>query len=357
MLLSDSLSAVDLRRRSLLAAGAALPAAAIARTAHRMPLLAAWAVRGDDGVLDYAAGAIDGPPVSLPARAHAVLPALQARSFYVVARRPGEYLMRADARSGRVLGQHDADDAFSFAGHAIVDRRRACVLATEIDALEGSGRIGVYDAATLRSIEQWPSHGIGSHELLQIDGDRIAVANGGIVSLPETGRVKRNVGAIESSLVMIDARDGKLLHSFSLPDSHASIRHLALARRGALGVALQIEGTYEQPLLAILRGQALTFAETAPLALKGYGGAIAGCADRFAVTCTRADGVAVWSDEGAWIGFVPMRKPSGIAVEADRACWVSNEFGEIARIDAVDLTMQVVVQSARQWDNHLAGIG
>lgn len=345
-------------RRDLLFTAVALPFAASARTTPNASLrpLSAWAERDHNDVLAYFAGRVDGAAIALPARAHAVVrdPA-HRNACFIVARRPGGYLLRVDLTRGAGLARYDADDSCCFAGHAIVDQVRGRVLATEIDTLTGAGHIGVYDATTLRLLALWPSHGIGPHELLTFDRGTIAVANGGIITLPETGRIKRNLDTMAPSLALLDARDGQLQTLFTLPESRASIRHLALASDGTLGVALQIESEREMPLLATVRNGTLRFAEWPARPLVRYGAGVAACGDWFAVPCTRADGVAVWASDGAFIGFVPMRRPSGIVHDARGTGWlVSNEFGEIVRIDARSLQSSLVARSSRLWDNHLS---
>lgn len=347
-------------RRRLVLAAAALPALVRARPSElALQLLSAWAERDKTDVLTYFAGRVDGAAVPLPARAHAVLPdPTSTNACFVVARRPGEYLLRVDLARNRVSAQHEVDDAYCFAGHAIVDRARGRVLATEIDTLTGGGRIGVYDAATLRPLAVYSSHGVGPHELLMLGRNTLAVANGGIVELPETGRSKRNLDVMTPSLVLIDAHDGTLRSQFALSEPRASIRHLALARDGTLGMALQTEGAQEMPLLAILRNGSLSLAERPPQPLARYGAGISTCGNRFAVTCTRGNIVAVWGSDGGFVGVVSMQRPSGIAPDSRQAGWlVSNELGEIVRIDAERLQSRVVAHASRLWDNHLCGTG
>lgn len=74
------------------------------------------------------------------------------------------------------------------------------------DALNGAGRIGAYDAGTLRPLSVSSSHGVGPCELLILEGGIVAVANGGIIELPETGRSKRSMNALMPPLALIDAR-------------------------------------------------------------------------------------------------------------------------------------------------------
>jgi hypothetical protein len=343
---------------SLIAAGAAaavLPAGA----ARPVPVLSAWA-EDEAGRRRYFAGRIGGPSIALPARGHALLARpRRADVAYVCARRPGAYLLRFNPATGRLLDRVDVDDDRRFEGHAVIDAARNRLLTSESELEHGAGRIGIYDADTLARLGEWSTHGIGPHELIWLERDVLAVANGGILTLPETGRLKRNLDSMEPSLALLDARDGRLLSAFTLPDRKLSIRHLARAADGTLGIAMQHEADGAAPLLALLRDGRLRIAHTgAALAqrLDGYAASIAACGDRFALACTRGDVVAVWDTAGRHCGVVPMRKPAGIAGLGNE--WLaSNEFGELVRIRADDLSVIARSQtSERRWDNHLAMI-
>jgi uncharacterized protein len=333
---------------------AALPAAA--RAATPAWVLSGWA-EGEGAGRRYFAGraAPSAPAVALPARAHAVIghPRL-ARVAYVCARRPGEFLVRFDPASGAVHAQAEADDLHRFEGHCVVDAPRNRVLATQSELEEGGGRIGLYDAVSLQPLGEWPTHGIGPHELLWLAHDTLAVANGGILTLPETGRIKRNLDAMEPSLVLLDAADGRKLAQFELAERKLSIRHLALAADGVLGAALQYEGAGDAPVLALQRNGRLSTPPPLPQA-RGYGAAIAACQDRFAVTCTRGDRVVVWDSSGRYCGEAEIPKPAGI-VTLGAAWLVSNERGELWNLDAERLRAERQSTTPRRvWDNHLSG--
>jgi hypothetical protein len=260
--------------------------------------------------------------------------------------------MRFDPATGEVLAQAQADELFRFEGHAVVDAARNRVFATQSELEEGQGRVGLYDAETLQPLGEWPTHGIGPHELRWLGPDVLAVANGGILTLPETGRIKRNLDTMEPSLVLLAARDGRKLAQFTLPDRKLSIRHLAVAADGTLGAALQYEGNGAAPVLATFRNGQLRTAEVISHA-KSYGAAVAACGERFAVTCTRGDCVAVWDSRGRYCGEVAIAKPAGIAATED-AWLVSNELGELWRIDAGHLSAERLLRiRGRAWDNHL----
>lgn len=359
------------RRRGLATAAAALlsaplwPAVCCGATLRydtysSAQLLSAWAERDAGGSLQHRAGYAAAPGVALPQRAHGIArDPLHADAAYVAARRPGTYLWRIHARSGALLAAAEQDAEYRYEGHVAVDAVRGRVYATESHVIEPEGCIGVYDAVTLQRLSTWRSGGIGPHELLQIAPDVLAVANGGILTLPETGRVKRNLDSMQPRLALIDLRDGCVMRSFALPQQHAGIRHLAWSGDGTLGIALQLEEQLALPLLATLRGDVLQSARPqrdGEEAAVRYGAAVAACGDRFAITCPQNDRVQVWDSAGAAVGSVPMPKPSGITAR-DGAFVVSSETGIVLRIDAPTLRAEVdeeLSRAARMWDNHLA---
>src|SRR5438552_1061500 len=76
------------------------------------------------------------------------------------------------------------------AAHGAFSADGSLLYATENDNLTGSGLIGIYDAtAGYRRLGEMSSRGIGPHDLaLMPDGMTLAVANGGLRTLPESGR-------------------------------------------------------------------------------------------------------------------------------------------------------------------------
>jgi len=260
-----------------------------------------------------------------------------------VARRPGDWLVRWTPQ-GQALSWQWIEPLRAFNGHALCapDGRR--IYTSETDLETGAGLIGVRDARTLRKLDEWPTHGMDPHELLWLPDSaqkpQLVVANGGIPTLPETGRLKIQLDRMDSSLVQIDANTGTLTAQWRLNDQRLSLRHIAWhpsrsKPQPLLGMALQAEHDDAErkqtaPLLALWRpGQAIQLASNPPLA--GYGGDIAPTTQGFAVSAPKANGVALWqlrdtstpdapamwsrlhaldqacalcgSEEGLWVGF------------------------------------------------------
>jgi hypothetical protein len=333
------------RRRAMAALGLSLavartaPTRAAARSAPgELHLAAAWESAGQHriGLLALKAG---GPvrelmAIDVPTRAHGVWVDHAVR-LVAVARRPGDWLLRwAGPGSAPQWRWIEPDRAFNGHVLASVDGQRLYTTETDLDT--GAGLIGVRDARTLAKLDEWPSHGLDPHQLLwdRIEPGHLVVANGDVATSPETGRVKHGLARMDSSLVRLDARTGRLAGQWRLGDARLSLRHLAWSSDGAcLGIALQAEHDdaavrANAPVLAVFDGRALTSVE-APRSLAGYGGDIAASTSGFAVSCPRAHGVAHFSTHPsaqsspsvAWHGFTPLPEACALAACDGSQLW------------------------------------
>ncbi|QTD46357.1 DUF1513 domain-containing protein [Ottowia testudinis] len=329
-------------RRHLLCAGllAALPASARATPIAPMPLAATWAAADGSyhaGILSLSNSELVGQStrgqrpqntIELPTRAHAVLPAAD-RSLIVVARRPGDWLLRWRPGSSAEPEWVWAGADRSFNGHAIFSADGARLFTTETDAATGAGLIGVRDARSLRLLAEWPTHGIDPHELLLDAGGQLIVANGGVPTQPETGRARRDMSRMDSSLVRLHATTGQRLAQWRLLDTRLSLRHLArmtVAGKPHIGIALQAEHDdpaqrAAAPVLALLDGQQLRTCAAPPLA--GYGGSIVAWQGQWVVSCPRVHGVARFDAGGRWLGQLALTEACALAVApTDETLWV-----------------------------------
>jgi hypothetical protein len=108
-----------------------------------------------------------------------------------------------------------------------------------------------------RATRSFRTHGIGPHELLwSTDGRTIAIANGGILINPDSGRAPLNIESMQPSLALIDAADGSLRRQVQLPAElhQLSIRHLAALSGRRLAFGMQYQGPLEDdvPLVGLL---------------------------------------------------------------------------------------------------------
>lgn len=325
------------RRHALagLGAWAVAPGTFAKTTGASVQLAAAWEQRGSFhlGLLTVREGA--GQPLTVrdalevPTRAHG-LAVLPGGTVVATSRRPGDWLVRwqpASRAQPQWLWQRGER---SFNGHVLASADGRCLYTTETDLETGASWIAVRDARTLEQTAAWPTHGIDAHELVWEGAGSLIVANGGVPTAPETGRAKRALDRMDSSLVRLDARTGALRGQWRLPDPRLSLRHLARSPDGkTLGIALQAEhddaaSKHAAPVLALFDGQALRTVPAptptpAPLtqSLHGYGGSIAATPTGWAVSCPRAHGIATFSLQGEWLGLVPLPAACPLAVQSD----------------------------------------
>jgi len=354
--------------------------AAATATAPPQQLAAAWeAARGYQvGVLAYHGAALQvSAALDVPTRAHGVW-AERGGSLLAVARRPGDWLLRwRPANEGESQGEAIAwawaEPDRAFNGHVIASPDGKTLYTTETNLESGRGLIGVRNAATLEKSGEWITHGMDPHELLLDDDGSLVVANGGIPALPETGRLKLHMERMDASLVRLDTRSGALLGQWRLADRRLSLRHMAWgepvtgARPGQrqLGIALQAEhddptAKAAAPVLAVFDGQRLqTLAPEAGQALAGYGGDIAHAAGGFAVSCPRANGVALWRADGRWAGFLPLQEACALAAAAppggETSLWAAGRMAALTR-DSRGAMRSSALQDLR-LDNHWAPLG
>ncbi len=250
-------------------------------------LAAAWQ-QGDGG---YRIGLLEAQPGSgtalralhaleIPTRAHGLCP-LPDGSIVAASRRPGDWLLRWWPGTAREPVWQWSDGQRSFNGHVIASPDARLLLSTETEAETGRSLVVLRDAASLEMRAEWSTQGIDAHELIwdrraPVDGTpTLIVANGGVPTAPETGRVKRALDTMDSSIVRLHGGTGETLGQWRLQDRRLSLRHLAW-NPGAdvLGIALQAEhdgmdARAAAPVLALFDGKVLRTADPAPQVLPG----------------------------------------------------------------------------------------
>jgi hypothetical protein len=354
------------RRRFLLAALGAVSLPRMVHGAGAARPLRLLSPAGADGS-HYAASIEDGRArhaVSLPMRGHGmVVDPRKPHEALIIARRPGTTVARIGLDTGHLLQQWHSDEDRHFYGHACYSADGGTLFLTENDVATGEGLVTVRDAVDLKVLAEYATHGIGPHELMMLaDGKTLVVANGGILTLPETGRVKLNRGRIASSLVYLDSETGRLLGKYMVPSKDLSLRHLAVCGEGRVAAALQFEGDRRQPggpLLMFHHGEdALQFAAAPPDVwdrMRHYAASVAydPSSAQFALSCPLGNTLGCWTSAGAYAGSISIPKVSGIAFGAGQG-FASNEAGQIFALNLATLSARLVSESPRfQWDNHL----
>lgn len=353
-----------LRRRdwlALAAASIALPASA----ASTPGLLTSWTIDDQAWAGVWQLGSAP-RGVALPQRAHEVLMLPSALGLpgqaLAVARRPGEYLLRFDTQTSRAVQWFEIEDDRVLCGHASYALDGSALYTTETSTDTGAGFIAVRDPVSLEKIREFPSGGLDPHMVLVEPDGTLLVANGGLLHLPETGRTKRNVQQMDSSIARLDASTGALRQAWRANDPYLSLRHLARAPNGTVAIALQAEhadtaARRNAPLLALLDTDGLrTITLPEPLALGGYGGDVAyvpgrnsPADDRFVVSATRTGQLAWWSAQGGDPHQLPL--PAAGALATHGPDWLASgaQGGVRGEVAAHRLERQL---ARVQWDNH-----
>jgi len=355
--------------RALLCAG--IPAGlkgADAPPAGDSSLTAWW--QGTTAREDFRVGTLRDDGISLPARAHEVLRDDGADNLaYAISRRPGEWLWKLDVGRRAVVRSLALDDSRRFEGHGLLwkaagaNARRA-LLTTQTDTDSGHGIVALHDDADLQVIAEWRTAGIGPHQICHWPtAGKLIVANGGILTLPETGREDRSEGPLQSSLAALDPGTGQVDKVWEAPLPGVSLRHLSLSDDGVLAVAMQQlpepPGGGDSPVLALLptpasRLELASPGNADPRRWMGYAGSVAARRNFFAVTCPRAGLVAIWASNGTLAAEVAIPGAWGITTNAS-GWWVTNSAGDLYFIDADGFRASLARKvPGRHWDNHMA---
>jgi hypothetical protein len=360
-------------RRSFLAALSAalgLPCTATARQSTARFLSAQATIDGDFAVaaLDAAGEVLFQLP--LPDRGHAVARRPQNSEAVVFARRPGSFAVVFDTVGGACRIELGSGEDRHFFGHGVFSADGRWLFSAENDVDSGQGVIGVRDAENgYRRVREFPTYGTGPHDVSWLaDGTTLVVANGGILTKPETGRAKLNRATMAPSLSYIDGRDGRLLGDFRLaPELHQlSIRHLSLADDDTAAAGMQFEGDAEAlvPLVGIHRGSgeiALLAAPDATLRkMNNYCGDICfDCSGRtIAASSPRGNIICFWDlATTGFLGAVELRDACGLAPlpDPDRFL-ITSGTGALYRVDGRRGQVETLVSdidAADRWDNHV----
>ncbi len=318
--------------------------------------------RASDGHYGLAALAGNGRMLSrtpLPDRAHGVVVAPDGCSAVVLARRPGTFAALIDLPTGQVQNILSAASGRHFYGHGVFSQNGELFFTTENDYDAERGVIGIHSVqAGYRPIDEWSSHGIGPHELvLSADSATLLVANGGILTHPDSGRAKLNLSSMSPSLVRLDARSGELVMALRLPpDLHLlSIRHLAATPAGDVVFAMQNQGPLDSglPLVGIWRanGSYELWQQNKAALPQGYIGSVAvDASGTIAATSAPRDGqVLFWSiKSGRCLGHLAAPDACGITTGEGSLLTVVVSGDEIAVLYAKGTGLQ--------WDNHVSWI-
>lgn len=305
--------------------------------------------------------------IPLPERAHALAAHPQQPWAVVFARRPGTFMYCIDYQRGVVLHEVESLATRHFYGHGCFSHDGSYLYCTENDFEAGQGVIGVYALPEFKKVGEFPSYGIGPHELrLHPQQAQLIVANGGIQTHPDMPRRQLNVETMSPSLVYIDAVTGALQQQLTLPEAQSSIRHLAVSATGQVGLALQHQNQDHVPLVAFQHGKQVIQYVHAPekvwAAMHHYTASITFASQHpiVAVTCPRGQTVSFWHTQTRdYLGQIELADAGGLVYDpVQQVFWVSTGQGEWVEIGLPELAVRRRLTLAEmRWDNHAILVG
>ncbi len=301
---------------------------------------------------------------ALPARGHDIAQRPHTHEFVVFARRPGTWAVAVDTNPAKQPQIITARADRHFFGHGLFSDDGRLLYASENDIKTGDGIIGVYDATgSYARIGEFKSGGIGPHDMsLSSDGRRIVVANGGLKTLPESGREILNSDDIAPNLAVLDLTSGTIEGAIELDRTYKklSIRHLARTSDDRIAFACQHQGDADEmpPLVGVLdrEGKARLFdaPEEALARLNNYVGSVAldesGCV--IAATSPVGNTAALWSIEGIYLGAAQIPDVCGVARHRNGFLMSSGNSG-VRDVATDGVVAERSVLQNWVWDNHL----
>jgi len=275
--------------------------------------------------------------VDLPTRPHGLMH-LQGDEYLVIARRPGDWFLRLNIRSGETSRVWQEEDRH-LNGHGAV--HGDWLYTTETDVFGGTGALAVRNRHTFELLDVWPTLGKDPHEMLVlpkgglgIDEPFLLVANGGIPTHADMGRTPLNQLPMDSSLVALHPRTGKVFNQWTLSDTRLSLRHMAVHASGVVGIAMQAHHSTAAlrdaaPVLALLDENGLrTVNESA--GVKGYAGDIAATPRGFVISCTKNNSAGQFDVQGNLLHSQAANAACALATEGEQV-WLGSSAAEFSR--------------------------
>lgn len=307
--------------------------------------------------------------IAMPARGHSFAIDAPRERAVVFGRQPGFFALAFPLSATTPPKTLPLPQDRHFFGHGVYRPDGGLLFATENDFEAGRGVVGVYDASPggdYRRVGEFDSAGIGPHEIVLLpDGKTLCVANGGILTHPDYGKLELNLDTMRPSLVYLDAASGALLEQVELePALHRlSIRHLAVAADGSVWFGCQYSGAaQDQPALVgrHRRGHALELFRAPDAIQRGFRGYVGSLAVDASGTVLAASspvgGQLVYWDtrSGRYLGMTPLADGCGVASQGVGRFLFNSGQGRLLSTGPgrPDTQLSGVVPGLA-WDNHL----
>ncbi len=309
----------------------------------------------------------------LPERGHGIVTQPHGSLGVIAARRPGYYFLVFDKYTGQIYHHlNSAENRHSY-GHVLFSKEGRWLYSSENDFDHARGVISIRDSRDgYKVIDEFPSYGIGPHEMAMLSDKRtLVVANGGILTHPDTGRTQLNLDTMSPSLAYIDTQSGKLVELVKLDNKlhQNSIRHLAVNHQDQVCFVMQFAGPENNhpPLVGLHKlGEQIKLL-SAPaqvqMAMRNYCGSVTidQSGTIAAVSSPRGNIITFWSlVEANYLSRIIIDDGCGIAATKQESEFViTSGNGSIYRYSALAGKLSHLLthtQAPYQWDNHLSRV-
>ncbi|MFT4918685.1 MAG: hypothetical protein ACI8RU_001302 [Zhongshania aliphaticivorans] len=300
-------------------------------------------------------------------RGHDSLYHRQRRELVFFSRRPGREMYIVDSKHGGLLHTISSENGYHYYGHGCLSADGRYLYTTENHiAGDGAGSIGVYDCQQdYQCVGHMDCDGIGPHELaLMPDGKTLAIAIGGIKTLPASGRKTLNPDTMTPALHYLDIASGQVVERHAAPHFQLSLRHLDVSSSGQVIIGAQFQGSLPSRLPLVYshqRGGALTAMSYGELPLQFKQDYIASISidtqGIHAVTsCPRDNLVCLWDLRSLQLqGVYPLRDSAGAIYDAAYQQFIlSNGNGQLMALKPEQAKLiPLAYAPGTHWDNHL----
>ncbi|MEJ8570942.1 DUF1513 domain-containing protein [Microbaculum marinum] len=306
--------------------------------------------------------------VPLEARGHSFAIAGDGRRAIAFARQPGRFAVAFDTTGAEAPTAFASQPDRHFFGHGAFADGDRLLFATENDYDGARGVAGVYDvAAGMRRIGEFATGGLDPHEaVLMPDGRTLCIANGGVLTHPDYGKLELNLDTMAPSLSYVDVTTGDIVEQVSVdPSLHQlAFHHLAVDAYGAVWFGGQYHGPRgdRPPVVGRHRRgrepELFSGSDDVLRDLGNYIGSVAVDSSGTTVATSSPVGgnVAYWdAATGRCLGTTALRDVCGVAAGSAEPFRLTSGYGEMQE-SGPGMPTDVLIDAPDEptaWDNHL----
>jgi len=306
---------------------------------------------------------------NLPTRGHSISINPKTLEGAIITRSPGESIIIFDRFSGGTIKKIINTNGFHYYGHGFYSDDGRWLYTSENEYNSGRGMVGIYDSKdSYKLVKRISSNGIEPHEISFLKNTKIGViANGGILTHPDSGKTKLNIQNMESNLTYLNLITGESLSIKKLsPELKLmSIRHIDVSEKNQVAFAMQYQGSLNDvyPLVGIsdIYSEIQLFDTPKEILyrMNNYCGSICfdSSGDLLAVSNPRGNIITFWNvTKKCYHSFFEIKDGCGLSPGlAPNSFFISNSYGDLINYWPITKEKIYVVYSSDffNFDNHL----